>query len=66
LDLPGQIDQAVSIGLLTTAEATALREYDAKVMNLINVDDFDPRELGPHVDATAANMPLDELLKTVS
>jgi len=65
LDLPGQIDQAVSIGLLTTVEATLLREYDAKVMNLINVDDFDPRELGPHVDATAANMPLDELLKTV-
>lgn len=65
LDLPGQIDQAVSIGLLSTVEATTLREYDAKVMNLINVDDFDPRELGPHVDATAANMPLEELLKSV-
>ena len=65
LDLPGQIDQAVSIGLLTTAEATTLREYDAKVMNLINVDDFDPRELGPHVDSTAANMSLEELLRSV-
>ncbi|MES1190582.1 MAG: acyl-CoA dehydrogenase [Steroidobacter sp.] len=65
LDLPGQIDQAVSTGLLTTAEATTLREYDAKVMNLINVDDFDPRELGPHVDATAANMSLEELLRSV-
>jgi len=65
LDLPGQIDQAVSIGLLTTAEATLLREYDAKVMNLLNVDDFDPRELGPHVDSTAANMPLEELLRSV-
>ena len=62
LDLPGQIDQAVSIGLLSTVEATMLREYDSKVMNILNVDDFDPRELGPHVDATAANMPLDELL----
>ncbi len=65
LDLPGQIDQAVSIGLLTTTEASALHEYDAKVMNLLNVDDFDPRELGPHVDTTAANMSLDELLRSV-
>jgi acyl-CoA dehydrogenase len=63
LDLPHQIDQALAIGLLTATEAEMLRNYDHKVMELINVDDFDPRELGPNVDSTAANMPLDELLR---
>jgi acyl-CoA dehydrogenase len=46
LDLPGQISQAVSLGILSEAEAAGLREYDAKVSNLINVDDFAPHELG--------------------
>jgi hypothetical protein len=30
---------------LSEAEAAALRDYDAKVSNLINVDDFAPHEL---------------------
>jgi acyl-CoA dehydrogenase len=63
LDLPGQVDQAQSIGLISVQEAELLRDYDRKVMELINVDDFDPRELGTQVDATAANMPLDELMR---
>ncbi len=46
LDLPGQIEQALAAGILTQAEAEALREYDHKVMNLIHVDDFAPHELG--------------------
>jgi len=29
-----------------------LREYDRKVMELIHVDDFDPRELGALAAAT--------------
>jgi len=45
LDLPGQISQAVNLGILSEAEAAVLRDYDAKVSNLINVDDFAPHEL---------------------
>jgi acyl-CoA dehydrogenase len=45
LDLPGQISQARELGILTEAEAAVLRDYDAKVSNLINVDDFAAEEL---------------------
>src|ERR1700730_4984613 len=45
LDLPGQISQAAGLGILSEAEAAVLRDYDAKVSNLINVDDFAPHEL---------------------
>jgi len=45
LDLPGQITEALQLGILNEAEAAALRDYDAKVSNLINVDDFAPQEL---------------------
>jgi acyl-CoA dehydrogenase len=46
LDLPGQIAQAQDLGIISEAEAEILRSYDAKVMDLINVDDFEPHELG--------------------
>ena len=46
LDLPGQITQSLALGLITETEAAMLREYDRKVMDLINVDDFAPHELG--------------------
>ena len=45
LDLPGQIEQGQASGLLSASEAGLLRDYDRKVMTLINVDDFDPSEL---------------------
>jgi acyl-CoA dehydrogenase len=45
LDLPGQIREAQAAGIITEAEAAQLREYDRKVMDIIHVDDFDPREL---------------------
>ena len=45
LDLPGQISEAQQLGILTAAEAAVLRDYDAKVSNLINVDDFATDEL---------------------
>jgi acyl-CoA dehydrogenase len=45
LDLPGQIEQGQASGLLNASEAALLREYDRKVMALINVDDFDSAEL---------------------
>jgi acyl-CoA dehydrogenase len=46
LDLPGQIQQALAAGIISETEAAALREYDRKTMDLINVDDFAPHELG--------------------
>jgi acyl-CoA dehydrogenase len=45
LDLPGQIAQAGELGILSGTEAALLRDYDAKVSNLINVDDFAPHDL---------------------
>jgi acyl-CoA dehydrogenase len=45
LDLPGRIAQALELGLLNEPEAAVLRDYDAKVSDLIHVDDFAPHEL---------------------
>jgi acyl-CoA dehydrogenase len=46
LDLPSQISQAVVLNILSEAEAAVLRDYDAKVSHLIDVDDFAPQDLG--------------------
>jgi acyl-CoA dehydrogenase len=46
LDLPGQIAQAASLGIISDAESKALLDYDARVLKIINVDDFDSRDLG--------------------
>ncbi len=48
LDVPGQIEQARVLGLITDAESQSLIDYDRRVMHLVNVDDFSPRELGAH------------------
>jgi len=45
LDLPGRISQALQLGILSDAEAAVLRDYDAKVSELVQVDDFAPHEL---------------------
>ena len=45
LDLPGQIAQALKLGILSEVEAALLRDYDAKVSHLVRVDDFAPHEL---------------------
>jgi acyl-CoA dehydrogenase len=45
LDLPGRVEQALLVGIISEAEATRLRDYDAKVMELISVDDFAANEL---------------------
>ena len=45
LDLPGQIQQALAAGILSETEAAVLRDYDRRVMDLINVDDFSSEEL---------------------
>jgi acyl-CoA dehydrogenase len=45
LDMPGQIAEAAALEILTAAEAALLLDYDAKIMRIINVDDFAPEEL---------------------
>jgi acyl-CoA dehydrogenase len=44
-DTPGQIDEAEAKGVLTKAEAEAVRAFDRTVLDLTGVDDFDPRDL---------------------
>ena len=51
LDLPGQIEQALAAGLINAAEAAQLREFDRKVMAIIDVDDFTHEELQAAVQA---------------
>jgi acyl-CoA dehydrogenase len=46
LDLPAQIEQARALGILSEQEAQQLADYDRRVMDIINVDDFAPQELG--------------------
>jgi acyl-CoA dehydrogenase len=46
LDLPRQVEEAVAAGVLSAVEAHFLRDYDARVMDLIHVDDFSGDELG--------------------
>jgi acyl-CoA dehydrogenase len=53
LDLPGRIQQALAAGIISETDAAALRDYDRKVMDIINVDDFDPQELGAQAQPAA-------------
>jgi acyl-CoA dehydrogenase len=53
LDFPGRIQQALAAAIISETEAAALREYDRKVMDLINVDDFEPQELAAHAQPAA-------------
>jgi acyl-CoA dehydrogenase len=54
LDAPGQIREALAAGIISETEAAALQDYDAKVMDIINVDDFAPHELAAHSSQPAA------------
>ena len=47
-DTPGQIDEAERKGVITAEEAERIRSFDAMVMTLTGVDDFDPSELVRH------------------
>jgi acyl-CoA dehydrogenase len=53
LDPPGQIREALALGIISETEAAALQHYDAKVMDIINVDDFAPHELAAGAAQTA-------------
>jgi acyl-CoA dehydrogenase len=57
LDLPGQIEQALALGIVSETEAASLRDYDRKVMSLVQVDDFAPHELGAHARDERASLP---------
>jgi acyl-CoA dehydrogenase len=46
LELTAQIEEARALGILSEYEAQFLAEYDAKVMDIVNVDDFESDELG--------------------
>ena len=48
LDLPGQIEQGLALGIINAAEAILLRDYDRQVMDIINVDEFAANELGQY------------------
>jgi acyl-CoA dehydrogenase len=50
LDLPSQIQQALAAGIISGTEAALLRDYDRKVMEIINVDDFAQHELGTQAE----------------
>jgi acyl-CoA dehydrogenase len=51
LELPGQIEQALAAGLINAGEAATLRDFDRKVMHIIDVDDFSSEELMAAVQA---------------
>ena len=53
LDVPGQITQALSVGIISDTEAAMLRDYDRKVMELISVDDFESHELAAQAEQPA-------------
>jgi acyl-CoA dehydrogenase len=44
-DIPSQIDEAQLKGILTPAEAEAVRAFDRRMLDVTGVDDFDPSEL---------------------
>ena len=61
LDLPGQIDEAAALGILSPDEAALLREFDRKVMEVVRVDDFAPDELGTQQPPAALDAASSEL-----
>jgi acyl-CoA dehydrogenase len=44
-DIPSQIDEAQLKGILTQAEAEAVRAFDRRMLDVTGVDDFDPNDL---------------------
>jgi acyl-CoA dehydrogenase len=44
-DIPSQIDEAEQKGILTQAEAEAVRAFDRRMLDVTGVDDFAPDEL---------------------
>jgi acyl-CoA dehydrogenase len=47
-DIPGQIDEAEKKGILTPAEAEAVRAFDQRMLDVPGVDYFDPSDVRRH------------------
>ena len=45
LDLPGQLEQGLALGIIDAQQAETLRQWDRLTMELINVDEFPPGAL---------------------
>ena len=56
-DTPSQINEAEQKGILTADEAAQLRDFDAKVMALIAVDDFSSEELAASGESASDQRP---------
>ncbi len=54
LDVPGQIAQALTAGIISDTEAAMMRDYDRKVMDLISVDDFTTEEMAAQAQPDTA------------
>ena len=50
LDLPGQIEAGLGLGIISATEAEMLRDYDLRVMDIVNVDEFAADDLGQRGD----------------
>ncbi len=57
-DTPGQIEEALQKGIISTEEAQQIMAFDAKVMALIAVDDFAPEELTRNAPAARKDAPI--------
>ena len=48
MNVASQIDEAEQKGILTAAEAEAVRAFDRRMLQVTGVDDFAPSELPRH------------------
>jgi acyl-CoA dehydrogenase len=55
LDLPGQIEQGLALGIISASEAATLRDYDHLIMDIINVDEFSAGEFATGGASPAAS-----------
>ena len=54
LDLPGQVEQGLALGIIDAQQAETLRRWDQLTMQLINVDEFAPGVLESRGAGSAA------------
>ncbi len=57
-DTPGQIDEAETLGVITSEEADQIRAFDARTMALLAVNDFAPEELTRHAPQAGESAPV--------
>src|ERR1700733_12661201 len=57
LDVPERTQQALAAEIISPAEAETLRAYDARIMDIIGVDDFAPHELAAQAEPPLESVP---------